>query len=592
MNRLISVILLLMLAIACQPDYQWTNPLDPDSELDSLAWSPYMLQAEAISDQDVALTWRREDERIEKFHVYRTLTAEEDYKLIAEVVSRDSIVTFSDSLVPVGYYRYRVSSYNGKRNSAFSNTVPVAVVFNPSVSVNCTLLSEKVVRINWQIMGADSGKYHYDHVIVKRINSQTRTEETIADSVSSGKNFVVDSMAVFGQTYIYDIYLANSVNISSKCSSKPIKLEFPSPSNVLGEVISEHSIALTWTGNCDFAVGYKMYRRPLTQSGMKLLGEVTSTGELTFVDDNAEYGIEYYYEVRAFTQTGESGGAGTNVKIKMADPGILTVRRDLDHPDTHLLTWTESGNSYRTGTYIYRDTGAGEQKIADVGADQKSYEDANINPETAQYRYRIVEHTESHFTGFSNMDFVQYRMTDVDGNIYPCTKIGDRHYMNENLRVTHLRNGDALRLITDPEQWCSDTLAISYCYYDNDSLQYSNSPVGALYSWNSVSDSRKLAPPGWHIMTLSDFLYLENFTTSNINMINQWSFSGTMDMDKIGFAPVAGGFRFGGSGWFSGMGTMYLWTNSSVIISINSYSSLSTSWSQYKSGYSVRCVTD
>ncbi len=77
---------------------------------------------------------------------------------------------------------------------------------------------------------------------------------------------------------------------------------------------------------------------------------------------------------------------------------------------------------------------------------------------------------------------------DYDGNVYHVIRIGGQQWMQENLRVTHFRNGEEIPLATDDFTWINT--ASEYCYYDNDQ----NIPeiYGMLYNFQVVSDSRVL----------------------------------------------------------------------------------------------------
>ena len=96
-------------------------------------------------------------------------------------------------------------------------------------------------------------------------------------------------------------------------------------------------------------------------------------------------------------------------------------------------------------------------------------------------------------------------VTDIDGNVYLTTKIGNQVWMAENLKVTHYQNGDNILEITDNAGWVNSS-AGAYCSYE---YSKSNSNVyGYLYNWYAINDSRNIAPTGWHIPTFADWTEL------------------------------------------------------------------------------------
>ena len=97
---------------------------------------------------------------------------------------------------------------------------------------------------------------------------------------------------------------------------------------------------------------------------------------------------------------------------------------------------------------------------------------------------------------------------DIDGNVYRTISLGNQVWMIENLKVTRYRNGDKIPNVTNQADW--DKLnSGSYCWYNNEIANKTN--YGALYNWYAVSDSRNLAPQGWHIATEKDWKLLATY---------------------------------------------------------------------------------
>jgi len=58
-------------------------------------------------------------------------------------------------------------------------------------------------------------------------------------------------------------------------------------------------------------------------------------------------------------------------------------------------------------------------------------------------------------------------VTDIDGNVYGTTKIGNQVWINSNLAVTHFNDGTPIPNVTDNSAWVALTTE-AYCWYDND----------------------------------------------------------------------------------------------------------------------------
>jgi len=92
-------------------------------------------------------------------------------------------------------------------------------------------------------------------------------------------------------------------------------------------------------------------------------------------------------------------------------------------------------------------------------------------------------------------------VSDIDGNLYHSIKIGNQIWTVENLKTTKFRNGDPIENIEPFYLW--DVITPAYCNYNNDESVVAT--YGRLYNWYAVSDSRGLAPEGWHIPSRSEW---------------------------------------------------------------------------------------
>jgi uncharacterized protein (TIGR02145 family) len=204
-------------------------------------------------------------------------------------------------------------------------------------------------------------------------------------------------------------------------------------------------------------------------------------------------------------------------------------------------------------------------------------------------------------------------VADIDGNVYTTITIGTQVWMKENLKVTHYNNGDSISYITDASKW-SKLKTGGYCNYDNDGNN--SDTYGRLYNWYAISDSRNLAPVGWHIPTdaewtiLSDYLANNNFgyggTTDYIGKsmaaTSGWDSSdifGTVGNDQAtnntsGFTALPGGLRnIKGSYYLVGK-YGYWWCSDKTFVRLLYFNSqlLNTTYCDKPDGFSVRCIKD
>ncbi len=102
---------------------------------------------------------------------------------------------------------------------------------------------------------------------------------------------------------------------------------------------------------------------------------------------------------------------------------------------------------------------------------------------------------------------------DVDGNVYTYVTIGTQQWLVENLKTTKYADGTPIPNLPVNADWIAEDGTPghdgAYCWYDND-IAY-KTPYGALYNWYAVDNVHGLAPAGWRVPSVSDYLTLANY---------------------------------------------------------------------------------
>lgn len=204
-------------------------------------------------------------------------------------------------------------------------------------------------------------------------------------------------------------------------------------------------------------------------------------------------------------------------------------------------------------------------------------------------------------------------VTDIDGNVYRTVTIGTQVWMAENLEVTHYRNGDAIPNVTDNVTWYNLTIG-AYCEYNNDV----NSVVtyGRLYNWYAATDSRNIAPAGWHVPSDAEWKQLEMYLgmsqadadldgwrgTDEGGKLKEtgtahWSSPNAGATNESGFSGLPGGYRDSDASYIQLGFNVYFWSSTEGSSSyawfrglFYDYSSIARYNDYKKYGFAVRCV--
>jgi len=229
-------------------------------------------------------------------------------------------------------------------------------------------------------------------------------------------------------------------------------------------------------------------------------------------------------------------------------------------------------------------------------------------------------------------------VTDIDGNEYKTTVIGNQEWMAENLRVTKYNNGDDIPTDLYHEDWTNTTEG-AYAIFPHEGADGINSPeemveaYGKLYNWYAVVDTRGLCPQGWSVPSADDWTQLADYVVSQGYPNDDWdntngagnalkscrqidsdlggdcdtsehprwiSDSDHYGFDEFGFSALPGGHLFTDGFSYSALGGGGRWWSSSESSSTlaffrrtASHGGVLSEWRLNKTrGFSVRCVRE
>jgi uncharacterized protein (TIGR02145 family) len=215
-------------------------------------------------------------------------------------------------------------------------------------------------------------------------------------------------------------------------------------------------------------------------------------------------------------------------------------------------------------------------------------------------------------TAVFNPNLIYGTLTDQDGNVYKTIRIGTQTWMAENLRTTKYRNGDAIPQVSDYLAW-TKLGSGAYCNYQNTNNLDSIATLGRLYNWYAISDSRNIAPLGWHMPKDTEWTSLINYLGGTSiaggklkeTGTSHWMYPNTSATNESGFTAVSGGWRYFGDGvnigifcnagadgfWWSNIdgNDSYNWGFS---LGYNNLEAICKNGYDKVLGLSVRCVKD
>ena len=204
------------------------------------------------------------------------------------------------------------------------------------------------------------------------------------------------------------------------------------------------------------------------------------------------------------------------------------------------------------------------------------------------------------------VDFNFVECKDGDSNYYTVVQIGSQLWTAENLKTTRYRNGELITNVTDKDLWGTITYS-AFCHVMNDVNL--SAVYGCWYNFYAVSDSRNLAPIGWHIAsddewtTLISGLGNSKLAGAKLKETGNthWVSTNDASTNEVGFSAIPGGFRVSYPGFYTSTygQEAYWWTSTETTNGATYRELMMQSTSNYKSidtdkkyGMGVRLVHD
>lgn len=207
-----------------------------------------------------------------------------------------------------------------------------------------------------------------------------------------------------------------------------------------------------------------------------------------------------------------------------------------------------------------------------------------------------------------SITFIEYEPNELE-----TVTVCDQVWMTKNLDVSHYRNGEPIRFVSNYDEWIDARKKKegAWCYYNDDPAY--GATYGKLYNWYAVNDPRGLAPEGWHVPSKEEWKTLEMCLGDSTVAGGKLKSTGTIEdgtglwkspnadaTNESGFSALPGGLRNYAYGIFQGIGEGGIWWSTSELYDKESWNwSLSTyhkvflkSFSYKEYHFSVRCVKD
>ena len=414
------------------------------------------------------------------------------------------------------------------------------------------------------------------------------------------------------------------------------------PGPLVGSVISNTRIDLSWTDNSNNETGFKILRRTETPTGTILspytLIGTTSADIISYSDTGLTPFKHYTYQVYAINAecTSEPSNQITLYASVITAPVITTSAVSSINTSTAICggTIVSDGGGSITARGVCWSTSP-EPTVAlptkTVNGSGIGTFVSNLNGLLTNTTYFVRAYATNAYGTFygPNINFytadpsIPY-FFDIDGNKYLEVNICNQTWMQSNLTVSKYTDGTEIPQVS-PWQLSNQNLTTgAWCYWYQypgyiPSTNYHGIIYGKLYNWYAVAGihdaaswsnpglRKKLAPNGWHTASDAEWSTLTSCLGGEFNAggkmketgTTHWSSPNTGATNSSGFTALPG-LRVFSNGGYCTIGSTAYWWSSTEYAGNAAWTRYVGSGSQNLSRnsmgkgvlYSVRCVKD
>jgi uncharacterized protein (TIGR03437 family) len=388
---------------------------------------PTNLQAAAVSQTQIDLTWSNANTNAIRFHIERKTGATGTYTEIAMVPA--TATSYQDTTAQANTaYTYRARSEGASGFSAYSNessaTTP-ALPLPAAPTLQATATSSSQVRIERRTV--------------------TLAYAEIAQPNASSTTF--DDSSVTGSTgYFYRMRVEAAAGLSPYSNEVAVTTFPNAPTNLQGAAISSSQINLTWTNNAPDASAIRVEYMPPGSATFTDIGPAVTLTNTPVTNLQAK--TTYTFRVRAQNAVGYS--AYSNVVTVTTPQGIPAAPTNLQAAPVSSsqvnLTWTNNAPDATAIRVEYLPPGSATFVDIFAAATLTSTGVTNLQPSTT-YSFRVRAQNGAGYSAYSNVATVT--TLAVPTTVFLLHGIGQSSRDMQSLKQTLTSSLDPKKYIVD-----------------------------------------------------------------------------------------------------------------------------------------------
>lgn len=509
---------------------------------------PSNLSAELLSDSVIALNWIDNCNYETGFEVGQAVDDSNFFK-VAQLDSNITSYLVSGNFSINTKYLFRVRAFQHENFSGYSDIAQAVLRLIEPDNLNATITSDTSAILSWN----DNNSFETGYVISKRndYGNYVPIKFLPADTTST----IINNIFYINQSNNFSVHATRGYFESPRAFFSTLVLNFPAPTNLTFEHISETSVKLKWKDNSSFEKGFIIYG--IDNTGYTREIARVSSNITEYVLQSLDTSEVYIFNVKAFTSANITPSSN-NVKIFFSKTLEIDKHFSVPYGISEAVV-SDDFTMVAIGGYISNRVCIRLFNLADG-----NLLETFIGDSTDEFFWRIAISPDNRYVAASGDNYNMKIWDIISGQLFKKIELGttpnfieyspDGAYLivevNMHLRIYNTLDwtgttwmdlsDDPIYMVIDPNQ---TTIALGFW---NSNLKAYDFPSGSLKfevpnSFRTTSVHFNEAGDKLYFQTYGDFKVWDINSNSLIKTINNFGFHSNMDITSDGNLAICSG---------------------------------------------------